>query len=95
MTKKAITDLGDKVTDAEKKNAEAKIKAVEDALKGDDLDRIKSAKEELEKSAQALSERVYKEQQTAQNNQSQTNSESDEDTKKQDDDVFDADYKEV
>jgi molecular chaperone DnaK len=94
MTKKAITDLGDKVTDSEKKDAETKIKAVEDALKSDDLDRIKNAKEELEKSAQALSERVYKEQQAAQNQQSQPNSESDED-KGQDDDVFDADYKEV
>ena len=94
MTKKAITDLGDKVTDSEKKDAETKIKAVEAALKGDDLDRIKNAKEELEKSAQALSERVYKEQQAAQNQQSQPNSESDED-KGQDDDVFDADYKEV
>ncbi len=95
MTKKAMTDLGDKVTDSEKKDAEAKIKAVEDALKGEDLDEIKSAKDALEKSAQALSERVYKETQAAQNQQqSQTDSSNDEDDKK-DDDVFDADYKEV
>ena len=95
MTKKAITDLGDKVTDSEKKDAEAKIKAVEDALKGDDLDEIKTAKENLEKSAQALSERVYKETQAAQNQeQSQSEPSNDEDDKK-DDDVFDADYKEV
>jgi len=90
-----MTDLGDKVTDSEKKEAEAKIKAVEDALKGEDLDEIKSAKDALEKSAQALSERVYKETQAAQNQQqSQTDSSNDEDDKK-DDDVFDADYKEV
>ncbi len=95
MTKKAMTDLGDKVTDSEKKDAEAKIKAVEDALKGEDLDEIKSAKDALEKSAQELSERVYKETQAAQNQQqSQTDSSNDEDDKK-DDDVFDADYKEV
>ncbi|MFA7075120.1 MAG: molecular chaperone DnaK [Candidatus Izemoplasmatales bacterium] len=94
MTRKAITDLGDKVTESEKKDAETKIKAVEDALKTDDLDRIKEAKEDLEKSTQALSERVYKEQQSAQNQQSQDNS-NDTDDKGQDDDVFDADYKEV
>ena len=93
MTNKAIKDLGDKVTDAEKKEAEEKIKVVEDALKGDDLDRIRSAKEDLEKTTQALSERVYKEQQASQNQESST---TDEDSDKDnDDDVFDADYKEV
>ncbi|MDT8337323.1 MAG: molecular chaperone DnaK, partial [Candidatus Izemoplasmatales bacterium] len=94
MTRKAITDLGDKVTDSEKTEAEGKIKGLEEALKGDDLDKIKSAKDDLEKSAQALSERVYKEQQSAQNQESQTDS-TKEDDKEQDDDVFDADYKEV
>jgi molecular chaperone DnaK len=94
MTKKAITDLGDKVTDIEKNDAESKIKDVEEALKSDDLERIRRAKEALEKSAQALSERVYKEQQAAQNQQSQTDHQSD-DNQEKDDDVFDADYKEV
>ncbi|MDD3129023.1 MAG: Hsp70 family protein, partial [Candidatus Izemoplasmatales bacterium] len=96
MTRKAITDLGDKITDKEKNEAEAKIKDVEEALKGDDLDQIKSAKEDLEKTAQALSERVYKEQQQAQQAQQQTTDSSDsEENKENDDDVFDADYKEV
>lgn len=94
MTKKAITDLGDKVTDKEKKDAEREIKNVEEALKGDDLEKIRRAKEALEKSAQALSERVYKEQQAAQNQQTQTDYQS-EDNQEKDDDVFDADYKEV
>jgi molecular chaperone DnaK len=96
MTKKAITDLGDKITDSEKQEAEAKIKDVEEALKGDDLERIKTAKEALEKSAQALSERVYKEQQAqgSQEAQGETDSTKEDDSEK-DDDVFDADYKEV
>ncbi len=94
MTKKAITDLGDKVSDSEKKDAETKIKDLEEALKGEDLDRIKTAKEDLEKTAQSLSEKVYKEQQAAQNQQSQTENPEDDD-KGQDDEVFDADYKEV
>lgn len=92
MTRKAITDLGDKVTDKEKKEAEDKIKDLESALKTDDLDRIRNAKNELEKSTQALSERVYREQQASQNQESQTETE---DKDNQDDDVFDADYKEV
>jgi len=94
MTNKAISDLGDKVTDNEKSDAEAKIKDLEEALKGDDLDEIKRAKEELEKSTQALSERVYKEQQASQNANNDTDS-TKEDDKDQDDEVFDADYKEV
>ncbi len=98
MTNKAIKDLGDKVTDSEKQEAESKIKALEEALKGDDLDLIKSSKEDLEKTAQALSERVYKEQAAQnqqQNTESQPQDEDSDDDKKDDDDVFDADYKEV
>ncbi len=98
MTNKAIKDLGDKVTDQEKTEAEGKIKALEEALKGEDLDLIKSAKEDLEKTAQALSERVYKEQAEAQQKANQEQGQPQEDNsddKKDDDDVFDADYKEV
>lgn len=96
MTNKAITDLGDKVTDKEKKDAESKIKDLENALKKDDLDDIKKKKEALEKTAQALSERVYKE--TAQQQQQEQGTPKDEsssDEGESDDNVFDADYKEV
>ncbi len=99
VTKQALDDLGDKVTADEKSDAEAKIKDLEEALKSDDDDRIKSAKEALEKSAQSLSERVYKEQQQAQQGQpgGQPNQDytTPDDDNKDDDDVFDADYKEM
>ncbi|MDD3107197.1 MAG: molecular chaperone DnaK, partial [Bacilli bacterium] len=97
MTSKAIKDLGDKVTDSEKKEAETKTKALEKALKGDDLDDIRKKKEDLEKTAQALSERVYKEanQQANQGDQQGQTSNTDDDSKESDDNVFDADYKEV
>ncbi len=95
-TKKAIEDLADKVTESEKTDAEAKITELEEALKGDNLDLIKSAKANLEKLAQGLSERVYKEQQA---NQEQpdvdSTQEDDQSETKEDDDVFDADYKEM
>ncbi|MDD5293056.1 MAG: molecular chaperone DnaK [Candidatus Izemoplasmatales bacterium] len=90
MTQKAVKDLGDKVTDSEKQDAEAKIKALEKALKGDDLDEIKNLKDDLEKTAQALAERVYKEQ-----SQSGSDSDGGNNSDGNDDEVFDADYKEV
>ena len=98
ITKKTIEDLADKVTESEKEEAESKIKELEEALKGDNLDMIKTAKVSLEKSAQALSERVYKEQQQDQggeDNQSQDYTQPDDEENKDDDDVFDADYKEM
>ncbi|MBI9008801.1 MAG: molecular chaperone DnaK [Tenericutes bacterium] len=100
VTKQALEDLGDKVTDKEKKDAESKIADLEEALKTEDTDKIKSAKDALEKSAQALSERVYKEQQAQQQGaegQGQPGPDytQPEEDDKQDDDVFDADYKEM
>ncbi|MBN2696803.1 MAG: molecular chaperone DnaK [Bacilli bacterium] len=96
MTNKAIKDLGDKVTDAEKKEAEDKIKLLEKALKGDDLDEIRRLKEDLEKTAQALAERVYKEQ--GQNQGGDNGSDGNQQGGSSDggdEEVFDADYKEV
>jgi molecular chaperone DnaK len=97
LTEKAVEDLGDKVTAQEKTEAEGKIKVLKDALSGSDLDAIKTAKEDLEKTAQALSQRVYQEQQAQggpQGEQADYTQPEDEDNKN-DDDVFDADYKEM
>ena len=95
MTNKAIADLKDKVTDAEKKEAESLIKDLEKALKGDDLDAIRRAKEALEKSTQKLSERVYAEMNKHQNDGSGNNGGNHEGGASDGDQVFDADYKEV
>lgn len=92
MTNKAISDLGDKVTDSEKKEAESLIKDLEKALKGDDLEAIKRAKEALEKSTQKLSERVYAEMNKHQNDGNGGNHDG---GASDGDQVFDADYKEV
>ncbi len=96
MTNKSIKDLGDKVTEAEKKDAEEKIKHLESALKGDDLDEIRRLKDELEKTAQAFAERVYKEQGQQQGPDNTSGGESQgSDSGSDDEEVFDADYKEV
>jgi len=94
MTKQSLEDLGDKVSDSEKQEAEAKIKDLENALKGENFDEIKAAKDTLEKTAQQFAERVYKEQ-NAQQQQSQEDTQTDEKESDQEDDVFDADYKEM
>jgi len=99
VTKQALEDLGDKVKAKEKTDAEAKIKELENALKGSNLEEIKVAKAALEKTAQGFSERVYKEQNAQQQQQQQQQSsdftQEEDDSKKDDEDVFDADYKEM
>ncbi len=98
LTNKSIKDLGDKVTAKEKSEAESRIKDLEAALKGNDLDKIRKAKEALEKTAQSLAERVYKEQQNQgpkPGDGDQGQGGNDADGGSQDDNVFDADYKEV
>ena len=89
QTKKAMDDLKDSITDDEKANAEKLIKELEEALKGEDLEKIKSKKENLEKSAQELAAKVY---QQAQEKQAQE--ESDESSNDKDDTVMDADFEE-
>ncbi|MDX9807892.1 MAG: molecular chaperone DnaK [Acholeplasma sp.] len=56
---KAIHDLGDQVDHNEKSKVEKAVKDLEDALKGDDLNRIREKKEALEKDAQAIAVKAY------------------------------------
>ncbi len=56
---KAIHDLGDQVDKNEKSKVEKAVKDLEDALKGDNLDRIREKKEALEKDAQAIAVKAY------------------------------------
>lgn len=86
-TRKALTDLKD-VSDKEREDAEDKIKKLEDAISTNDIDKIKSAKEDLEKVAQELATRAY--QQNAQANQGQQASD---DSSKSD--TVDAEYEDV
>jgi molecular chaperone DnaK len=97
QTRKAITDLGEGVTDSEKEDAEAKIKAVEDALKSDDLDQIKTAKEALEATAQELATKAYQKAQEAQQAEGAADQANDTNAngKADDDNVVDADFEEV
>jgi len=90
--KKAITDLGESVSDDEKTDTESKIADLEEALKGNDLEDIKTKKEELNTVAQALATKAYEAAQAAQQEQ-QDDSSSNGET--QDDNIVDADFEEV
>ncbi len=60
---KSLKDLGDKVSESEKKEIESAIEALQEAMKGDDKDAIESHTATLSEKSGKLAERVYKEQQ--------------------------------
>ncbi len=60
-TEKAIKDLGDKLTEDEKKETEEKIENLKKALEGEDIEDIKKKTEELNEKAMALATKVYEE----------------------------------
>ena len=89
-TEKTISDMGDKITEDEKKGLEDAKEALKEALKGDDLDAIKAKQEELQKQVYAVSEKLYKaaaEAQAAQGGADNGNAAGP--------DVYDADYTDV
>ncbi|MBC8596836.1 molecular chaperone DnaK [Qingrenia yutianensis] len=56
---KALTDLGDKIDEADKTEVNTKIDAVKKALEGTDVEAIKSATEDLQKKFYDVSSKVY------------------------------------
>jgi molecular chaperone DnaK len=62
QTEKTLTDLGDKVPENERQNIQSKIDALREALKGDDVVRIKQLSEEIQNAFHALSQQLYAQQ---------------------------------
>ncbi len=56
---KSLNDFGDKVSASDKSEVESKIAAVKEALKGTDVEAIKSASKALEESFQRVATNVY------------------------------------
>ena len=71
QTKKTLEEFGDKVSASDKSDCEAKIAALEEALKGTDIESIKAKQKELKSSIQGIATKVYQQaaQQQAQQNQ--------------------------
>ena len=97
QTEKAIKDLGDKVEEKDKKDAEEKIEDLKKALEGKDVDEIKTKTEKLSEVAMSLATKVY-EQAAKDREASEANTENETETKsdkkKKNDDVAEADYEE-
>ena len=59
QSKKSLEEFGDKVAASDKSDCEAKIAALEEALKGSDMELIKTKQKELETSIQGIATKVY------------------------------------
>ena len=103
-TEKSLKDFGDKVSQAERADIEARINDLRGAIKDKNIDRIKRASEDLTKASHKLAEEIYKQaaaKQQQQQGQAQAagggakeTSEEPKAEKKKDEDIIDAEYKE-
>ena len=62
QTEKTLADLGDKVTETDKAPVLAAVEKLKETLKGTDVEAIKAATEECQKSFYAISEKLYAQQ---------------------------------
>jgi len=98
--RKSLTEYGDKLDGGEKEKIEAAIKDVEEALKGDDKDDIEAKTNAMMTASQKLGEKMYADMQAAQGAAGAAGAEAGaasgaEQAKAADDNVVDAEFKEV
>ena len=87
-TRSSLKELGDKISEDERKDIETAIDGVEEAIKGDDKEAMESAVQKLTEAAQVIYEKAAAEAQTEQASAS-------EQTGADGDDVVDAEFEEV
>ena len=100
QAEKAIKDLGDKADKAQVEKVQSAVEKVKDALKGEDVEAIKKASEELQKPLYEMSAAAYQAAQNAAGAAGQATAENPTSDNsnggtKNDDDVVDAEYTEV
>ncbi|MDI1259049.1 molecular chaperone DnaK [Aquabacterium sp.] len=96
--RKSLTEYGDKLDAAEKEKIEAAIKDVDEAIKGDDKDDIEAKTNALMTASQKLGEKMYADMQAAQGAAGGAPggaAEGASEAKPADDNVVDAEFKEV
>jgi molecular chaperone DnaK len=93
--RKSVSEHGDKLDAAEKEKIEAAIKALEAELKGEDKAAIEKKTEELMTASQKLGEKVYADAQAQAQTQAQGAGDAGAAGKSGDDNVVDAEVKEV
>ena len=89
QTEKAIKDLGDKISDSEKTEAEEKIKALKEAIEKKDVEDINKKREELQEVTYKLAAKVYEQ---ANKEHAEANENTQEESKS--DDVKEANFEE-
>lgn len=95
QTEKALGEMEGKISDSEKSDIQAKRDALKEALKGSDIDAIKAKQEELQKAFYAVSEKMYQQAAQAQQAQGAAEDAGAQNNNGGDDNVVDAEYKEV
>jgi molecular chaperone DnaK len=63
QVEKALTELGDKVPENDRKQIEEKVVKLREAINGDDIQQIKRLTEEVQQASHALSQQMYSQQQ--------------------------------
>ena len=94
QTEKTLKDLGDKVTEDEKKEAEDLVKDLKDALDKNDLDDIKSKKDKLQEKLMQLGAKMYEGVNPNGDATASTEEATENKEDKKDNDVKDAEYEE-
>lgn len=92
---KILADEGDKFQEADKTELQTKIDALKEALKGEDIDAIKSKQEELTQQFYKISEELYKQAQAAAGAQGAPNGDANANGAAGTDGYYDADFKDV
>ena len=91
QSEKSIVDLGEKISEEDKKSLEEKIETLKEAIKSDNIEDIKAKQEDLQKLFYEVSTKVYQQSAPQEGEAPQGEPESE----KKDDDVLDADFTEV
>jgi len=89
QTEKAIKDLGDKVEEKDKKEAEEKMEDLKKAIESNDVEDIKKKKEELQEVTYRLATKVYEQANAASSENKEANTE-----EPKQDDVKEAEFEE-
>ncbi|MFT6577895.1 MAG: molecular chaperone DnaK [Zhongshania sp.] len=88
-TRKTVEEAGDKASDEEKAAIEAALVEVDEAVKGDDVEKIEEATKKLTEASSGLAQKMYAEQ------AAQAGAAGDEQSQAGGDDVVDAEFEEV
>jgi molecular chaperone DnaK len=97
-TEKSLKEFGDKVSQSERADIEARINDLKVAIKDKNIERIKKGMEDLSKVSHKLAEEIYKQaaakqQAGAQGAKTQESAEEPKEEKKKDEEIIDADFK--